>query len=60
VTVNAPVTPGVDGVVVAEVDAVVPGEVGVVELLHDELTRPVTESNTTGHKAKDLRNIHFS
>ena len=65
VTVNFPVTPGVDVVledvvVVVEVDDVL-GDVGVLlELLHDELSSPAADRNTTGHKANDLRNIHFS
>jgi len=47
-------------VVVVEVDDVL-GDVGVLlELLHDELSKPAADRNTTGHKANDLRNIHFS
>ena len=53
--------PDVAGVVVVvEVDDVL-GDVGVLlELLHDELSKPAADRNTTGHKANDLRNIHFS
>jgi hypothetical protein len=61
VTVSAPVTPGVAGVVPAVVDdEAVLGEVGVLELPHDELTGPATKRNTTGHRAKDFRNIRVS
>jgi len=55
-SVPGPVAAGV----VVEVDDVL-GDVGVLlELLHDELSRPAADRNTTGHKANDLRNIHFS
>ena len=56
-SVPGPVAAGV--VVVVEVDVL--GDVGVLlELLHDELSKPAADRNTTGHKANDLRNIHFS
>ena len=51
--------PALGVVVVVEVDVL--GDVGVLlELLHDELSKPAADRNTTGHKANDLRNIHFS
>ena len=52
--------PALGVVVVVDVDDVL-GDVGVLlELLHDELSKPAADRNTTGHKANDLRNIHFS